>query len=93
MVNIRGDKNQVSAKKLTFLKNRGILLPGVPMKIRFLPLFFLVFISFSHSQGVEVPTSLASATWLNHIEKDLIPFWITPDALGLPVGNLSLIHI
>ena len=39
-----------------------------------------------------VPESLKSATWKTHLEKDLIPFWITPEALGNPVGNYPTVR-
>ena len=29
----------------------------------------------------------ASASWLTHVQKDLMPFWDTPDAYGQPRGN------
>ncbi len=33
------------------------------------------------------PTSLAAATWATHLRDDLLPFWTSTDALGVPAGN------
>lgn len=44
------------------------------------------------AQGELIPESLKSATWLTHMEKDLVPFWITADALGTPVGNYPTVR-
>lgn len=39
-----------------------------------------------------LPESLKAATWKAHLEQDLIPFWITPEALGNPVGNYPTVR-
>lgn len=34
------------------------------------------------------PKKLPSAAdWINHIQHDLMPYWLSPDALGTPIGN------
>ena len=36
----------------------------------------------------QIPTNLPSAAdWKRHLERDILPFWETPAALGTPVGN------
>lgn len=35
----------------------------------------------------ELPAELRGATWLAHLEDDLLPYWTHPDALGEPEGN------
>lgn len=29
----------------------------------------------------------APETWINHVHRDLMPFWLTPEAIGEPVGT------
>lgn len=39
-------------------------------------------------KGLEsVPEVLRSATWMRHLEEDLMPFWLSDVAKGEPVGN------
>lgn len=42
--------------------------------------------------GAQVPPSLASETWKKHFVQDLLPFWITPEALGDPIGNFPTVR-
>jgi mannose/cellobiose epimerase-like protein (N-acyl-D-glucosamine 2-epimerase family) len=37
--------------------------------------------------GAPVPAVLTGETWLAHLDDDLLPYWVGPDALGSPVGN------
>ncbi|MBL0275851.1 MAG: AGE family epimerase/isomerase [Anaeromyxobacter sp.] len=34
-----------------------------------------------------VPAGLEAATWVTHLEDDLLPYWRMPEAQGTPVGN------
>ncbi|MBK9516619.1 MAG: AGE family epimerase/isomerase [Anaeromyxobacter sp.] len=34
-----------------------------------------------------VPAGLEPATWVTHLEEDLLPYWRMPEAQGTPVGN------
>jgi hypothetical protein len=35
----------------------------------------------------EVPASLQSQTWLNHFAQEILPYWDSTEALGVPYGN------
>ena len=37
--------------------------------------------------SADVPDVLTGATWLRHLNEDLLPYWDTPEALGDPIGN------
>lgn len=64
------------------------------MKCKRLPIFILLLTVAAGwlSAAEPVPPSLQSATWLKHMNQDLIPFWTTPEALGQPVGNYPTIR-
>src|SRR6202051_2646951 len=54
---------------------------------------FLVALTFVHPIGASAQDQAASANlptasqWKQHLERDILPFWQTPAALGTPVGN------
>src|SRR5687768_16936003 len=42
------------------------------------------------TQQATAPEGLPEGTvWVEHLRRDLIPFWTMPDALGEPVGNFA----
>ena len=54
------------------------------MKNILLSLSILLFITI---KGCSQYSDTNNINWIDHIENDLIPFWITADAKGVPLGN------
>ena len=50
-------------------------------------LLSVVQVAFAQDNNAIVAALPTSAAWLQHYQRDILPFWQTPAALGEPVGN------
>lgn len=63
-----------------------------PVRRRILILFLGLLATLGLCAQAPLPVSMRASTWKAHLERDLLPFWTTPDALGAPEGNFPTLR-